>query len=154
MVRVSEGEPATADERERGSLESIEELLDHEDVSVVVRAVDRTQSIELPETAIRLLRDLVHHLARGRAVSVAPIVEVMPTQEAADYLHVSRPYLVKLLEQGAIPFEKTGTHRRVRFNDVKSYREQRQALAKLTELCQEIGLYDVPVDYVDLDEEE
>ena len=153
MVRVIEGEPVAADERERGSLGSIEELLDHEEVSVVVRAADQTQSIELPETATRLLRDLVHHLARGRAVSVAPLTEIMTTQEAADYLHVSRPFLVKLLEQGAIPFEKSGTHRRVRYDDVKSYQEQRQALAKLTDLSQELGLYDVPVDYDDVDKE-
>jgi excisionase family DNA binding protein len=153
MVRVIEGEPATADERERDSLGTIEQLLDHDDASVVVRAADRTQSVDLPETAVRLLHDLVHHLARGRAVSIAPVIEIMTTQEAADYLQVSRPFLVKLLEQGAIPFEKAGTHRRVRFDDVRIYQEQRQALARLTELSQEFGLYDVPIDYEDSDEE-
>jgi excisionase family DNA binding protein len=153
VARATEREPTTIDERERGALGIIERLLDHDEVSVAVQASGRTQSIELPETAVRLLRDLVHHLARGQSVSVVPTVEMMTTQEAANYLQVSRPFLVKLLEQGAIPFEKAGTHRRVRFADVKAYQEQRRALAMLTELSQQVGLYDAPVDYEDSDEE-
>lgn len=59
-------------------------------------------------------------------MSIAPINQVLTTQEAADFLEVSRPTLVKLLEDGEIPFEKVRRHRRVRLNDVVNYRDTRR----------------------------
>ena len=69
------------------------------------------------------------------------------TQEAADLLNVSRPHLIKLLEEGAINFERVGTHRRIRFEDLMEYKhkrdnERRKALKKLTQMAQEAGLYE------------
>ncbi len=69
-------------------------------------------------------------------------------QEAAELLNVSRPFLVKLLEQGAMPYTMVGTHRRIRFEDLTAYKEQRdnqrrESLKRLTQLSEEMGLYDV-----------
>lgn len=78
---------------------------------------------------------------------VIPVDEELTTQEAADILNVSRPYLVSLLEQGVIPFVKTGTHRRIPLGDLLEYKtrrdaQRRKALTELTQLSQELGLYD------------
>jgi excisionase family DNA binding protein len=86
-------------------------------------------------------------LASGNAIAILPLNKDLTTQEAADILNVSRPYLIKLLEQGDIPYVKTGTHRRVRLSDVLTYKhvrdaERRRALAKLTQLSQDMGIYD------------
>lgn len=107
----------------------------------------RGEEIELPESLFRVLRQIVYYLAHGRAVSVVPLNKELTTQEAADILNVSRPFLVKLLEQGDIPFVKTGAHRRIRFSDLMAYKQRRdaerqRALARLTEMSQEMGLYE------------
>jgi excisionase family DNA binding protein len=72
----------------------------------------------------------------------------LTTQQAADFLNVSRPYFIRLLEQGAIPHTKTGSHRRVRLDDVLAYKrqrdaERRRALDDLVALSQEMGLYEL-----------
>jgi excisionase family DNA binding protein len=71
----------------------------------------------------------------------------MTTQQAADFLNVSRPYLIKLLEQGEIPYIKVGSHRRIRFEDLMEYKQQRnskrrEGLKELTEFLQDEGFYD------------
>ncbi|HEY7832450.1 MAG TPA: helix-turn-helix domain-containing protein [Ktedonobacterales bacterium] len=76
-----------------------------------------------------------------------PLNKELTTQEAADLLNVSRPFLIKLLEQGGVPFAKTGSHRRIRFSDLMAYKHRRdadrqRALARLTQMSQEVGLYE------------
>lgn len=86
---------------------------------------DKAHEIELPTSALRLLVDILGELALGNAVKIVPIHAELTSQEAADMLNVSRPHLVKLLEEGQIPFTKTGRHRRVRFADLMAYKNQR-----------------------------
>lgn len=96
----------------------------------------------LPRQALALLRDILVEMAQGNAVTIVPTHAELTTQEAANILNVSRPHLVKLLSDGAIPFSKTGTHRRIRYQDLMAYKaesQQRslQALDELAELAQQ-----------------
>ena len=101
--------------------------------------------VELPTSALRLLVDILAELADGNAVQVVPVHAELTTQEAADLLNVSRPHLVKLLEDGALPFHRTGKHRRVRFADLMQFKAAReraseQAMKELAEQAQELSL--------------
>lgn len=104
----------------------------------------------LPPSAARLLLGILTEMGRGNAVSVSPIQAELTTNQAAELLNVSRPHLTKLLEDGAIPFRKVGTHHRVMLQDVLAYKKEmfakrHAALDELTALDQELGLYDEPV---------
>ena len=91
-----------------------------------------------------LLRTLIQ-VAEGNAVTIVPIHAELTTQEAANLLNVSRPYLVRLLEQGKIPFRKIGRHRRIMFEALLKYREKskeksRKLRQELTKDAQELDL--------------
>ena len=97
-----------------------------------------------PNSAIaNAIQEILQHFVRGEAIQVVPVFEDMTTQEAADWLHVSRPHLVKLLEQGQMPFYKVGNQRRIRFADLQAFQRQARenALDELSQLQQEMGLY-------------
>jgi excisionase family DNA binding protein len=105
------------------------------------------EQMPLPAEVDRVLRHAIEVMRQGKAVHVAPQNLVLTTQEAADLLDVSRPTLVKLLEDGAIPFDQPNRHRRVRLHDVLDYRArrhaaQRAALDELTAETSALGLYD------------
>jgi len=145
-MSVIEREPITASENERPALKKIEGVLNQEKRRPRLIGPDG-EEIELPLSVFRVLRQIIYHMMRGRAISVVPINKELTTQEAADILNVSRPYFVKLLEEGTIPFSEVGTHRRVRLSDLLAYKKvrdekRRKGLAELTALSQELGLYD------------
>ena len=105
------------------------------------------EEIELPESLFRLLKQAVHDMSQGRAVMLVSRDRMLTTQEAAGILNVSRPYLVKLLEENRISYTRTGTHRRINFEDLMAYKrkrdaERRRGLAELTQLGEEMGDYD------------
>ena len=126
----------------RASAEELSRLLGQMPESERARVQLDGNDLILPRQALALLRDLLVEMAHGNAVTIVPTHAELTTQEAANILNVSRPHLVKLLEDGAIPFSKTGTHRRIRYQDLMSYRdhrdqESRDALGELTAEAQE-----------------
>jgi excisionase family DNA binding protein len=147
MSAVLERDPVAARDEEHSQLAKIEGLYERFDEGQpgMVRLVGpNDQQIDLPESVVRLLRQIVHVLAQGEAVSIVPVHKELTTQQAADLLNVSRQYLVTLLERGELPFHKTGTHRRIKFGDLMDYKRRRDEarkvnLDKLTRLGQELG---------------
>ncbi len=110
-----------------------------------LRIIDGEQDLKIPIKAIRLLVDILDSMARGDAVSLVPVHAELTTQQAANILNVSRPYLVKLLENKEIPFHKSGVRRKVYFQDLMKYKEDQDkrsndALNKLTKEAQELGM--------------
>lgn len=116
--------------------------------SVKMQIVEEGQPkevVEIPATALRLLVGILNEMADGNVVTLVPTHATLTTQQAADFLNVSRPFLIGLLEKGQIPFRKTGTHRRVLFQDLLTYKnrtqtERRQSLKELAALSQELGM--------------
>jgi excisionase family DNA binding protein len=103
------------------------------------------ETVTIPTAAFRLLVTILAQMASGNAVRLIPHHAELTTQEAAELLNVSRPYVVRLLDEGRIPFRRVGTHRRVLFKDVMTYkaehrRARKAALDELSRLDQELGL--------------
>jgi excisionase family DNA binding protein len=103
------------------------------------------EKILLPDSAKRLLAHLLTEMGRGNAVRLVALHAELTTQEAADILNVSRPHLIKLLDEEKIPFHRVGSHRRIRFNDLAEYRRRfeehrQQAMNELAAQAQELGM--------------
>ena len=106
------------------------------------------QHHELPPSLFKVLMQAIPLLVRGEGVTIVPTHAALTTREAADILNVSRQYVVRLTDEGKLPFTRTGTHRRLRYEDVMVYKkvrdsERRQGLRNLTRMSRELGLYDV-----------
>ncbi len=111
-----------------------------------LRVIDGDGEIEVPVSALRMLVDILANMAEGNAISIVPIHAELTTQQTADFLGVSRPYLVGVIERGELPHHKVGTHRRVYFRDLLAYRDRqltlaKQAFAEMTTEAQRLGLY-------------
>lgn len=101
--------------------------------------------VKIPVSAFQFLSTILEHMSKGKAVSIIPADAEITTQKAADMLNVSRPHVVKLLEEGKLPFHKVGTHRRIALHDLEAYRakmekEREEALTELTRISQELDL--------------
>lgn len=85
---------------------------------------DQEAPIELPAGAVAMLLDILEAMAAGRGVTIIPENAELTTVQAAEVLNVSRPFLIRLLEEGVIRHRKVGTHRRIRMEDVMAYKMQ------------------------------
>lgn len=116
--------------------------------AAVLQFLDDDQDVvTVPREVAELIAEILAQLAAGRVVAAYPMHAELTTQQAADFLNVSRPHLVKLVDEGAIPHHKVGTHRRVYFKDVLTHKarqeeESRRALDELSRISEELGLYD------------
>lgn len=98
-------------------------------------------------------------MAQGKAITLVPVSPEITTTQAAEILNVSRPYLAKLLDEGAIPYHRVGTHRRIRLEDLLLYKshlkaQRKEGLEKLAQLSQEYELYDFCYEEEDIDPKE
>ena len=114
-------------------------------VHVKADAGESMQSFVLPAAAVHMLTNILVELGNGRDVRVMPTNTALTTQEAADMLNVSRPYLIRLLEEGKVRYHMVGTHRRIRLDDLMAYRHERdarsdEAMNELVREAQELGL--------------
>jgi len=110
-----------------------------------VKDADQDRPIELPAGAVALLMDILEAMAAGRGVTLIPENAELTTVEAAAALSVSRPFLIKLLEEGVIPYRKVGRHRRIRMEDLMAYkaRDDQEREAVLDELAREAQQQDM-----------
>jgi excisionase family DNA binding protein len=105
------------------------------------------REIEIPEPVCELLLLILKNLQAGRAISIVPEHQQLTTQRAADILGVSRPFLVRLLENGDIAFHMVGSHRRIYLRDLVEYKRQRdaarhEAINNMARAEMEAGTYD------------
>ncbi len=131
---------------EHSHLDELATKLDRLDAAPVLRGPEG-EEIALPAEVFDVLRGVVHAMAHGQAVTFAPVHTRLTTQEAAELLGISRPTLVKLLDEKAIPYEQPGRHRRLLLSDVLEYRERRSSerrasLDRMVEIAEEAGMYE------------
>lgn len=114
-------------------------------VQLITENTEAMTTIVVPSVAFRFFVDVLAELANGNAITVAPVHAELTTQQAADLLNVSRPYLVKLLDQREIPYRRVGNRRKVRLVDLIDYKRRDETLRRdiadeLTREAQRIGL--------------
>jgi excisionase family DNA binding protein len=107
----------------------------------------KEESLLIPSVAYELLIDILSQISQGNAVTLVPVQAELSTQQAANLLNVSRPYLIKLLESKKIPYRKIGKHRRILAKDLYQYKadidaKRSHSLDKLTALTEELDLYE------------
>jgi len=138
----------------------LERKLAQESYSSLISAIDQLKTdqaeieieetgekITLPVKALTLLGEILKAMSQGKPISIVPLATEVTTQSAAEVLGCSRPYLVKLLEEGKIEYTKVGKHRRIKYEDIIDYKrkmkeEQKKRLIEMMHNDEDLGLYD------------
>lgn len=142
MLRGSELDDAAT------ALEHLRAYLSNAQAAGKVRIVPEgtaEEAVVVPALAFRLFVEVLAQLANGNAVTIVPIHAELTTQQAADLLNVSRPYVIKLLDDGEIEYRRVGNRRKIRFEDLAEYTRRRsdttrEALEELTREAERLGL--------------
>jgi len=123
--------------------------LDHSRAAAITLQTDTEEqpTVELPPAALKVIGHLLGEMSEGRAVTLMPSQQEMSTVQAANFLNVSRPFVIKEIETGRLPCRKVGSHRRIAFDDLVAYAKQmregqKAALECMAENERELGLED------------
>lgn len=127
------------------ALTAILEQLDSDRTEIEIE--ESNHKIVVPVRALKLFSNILKAMGQGKPISLVPVATEVTTQKAAEILGCSRPFLVKLLEEGKIEFVKVGKHRRIKFEDVLKFKkqmkvEQKKHIIDMMNFDEEIGLYD------------
>ncbi|MDF1571950.1 MAG: excisionase family DNA-binding protein [Bacteroidales bacterium] len=114
----------------------------------LIEIEETKERIRIPISALKLLAKILEEISKGNPISIVPLATEVTTQATAEILGCSRPHVVKILEEGKIPYTKVGKHRRVQYEDVINYKKQmkkkqKSDIQKLMELDEESGMYDI-----------
>ena len=117
----------------------------HRSLSIRVESDGKGETIPIPLALFDMVIDILTNMARGNAVTIVPLHAELTTQESADLLNVSRPFVIQLVDAGRLPHRKVGTHRRILFADLLEYKRNSnadclQALKEMTRQAQELGM--------------
>lgn len=128
------------------SIRKISKLHKNNKTSIEFAVKEDGTTFQLPVSALDSIETILKNLSEGKNSEIVSEIQYLTTQQAADYLDVSRPFVVRLMEAGKLPYKKVGRHRRVLFSDLKNYEEKQQQIAlgklkKLTEESQLLNLY-------------
>ena len=139
-------DPITIPASQQDQVQELRKLMQREGKASLV-GKGGEPALELPDAVYSLLLRILDGMKEGKAISVVPHMQDLTTQEAANFLGVSRPFFVKLLDTGKLPHHMTGTHRRVYLKDLMEYRHRRDhdkidAINRIAQFEETIGLYD------------
>jgi len=129
------------------SYDSLSAIIEQLNTETEIEIEETQDKIIVPLRALKLFGSILKAMAEGKPVSIVPQATEVTTQKAAEILGCSRPHLVKLLEEGKIPFVKIGKHRRILFEDVMEFKnqmkaEQKKHLIDMMNSDEELGIYD------------
>ncbi len=148
-VREVSTPPLNAKDREmvRIAQRCIMASLDHSRAAAITLTTDAGEhpTVDLPPAALRLIGQLLGAMSEGRPIVLMPTQQELTTVEAANFLNVSRPFVIKEIESGRLPHRKVGSHRRVALDDLLKYAnqmraQQADALERMAENARELGL--------------
>jgi excisionase family DNA binding protein len=149
--RIREVVPPPMSEREREmariAQRCIMEALDHSRAAAIMLITDTGEhpTVDVPPAALKLIGQLLGAMSEGRPITLMPAKREFSTVEAANFLNVSRPFVIKEIEEGRLPHRKVGTHRRVAFEDLLEYarkmrENQASALERMADDARKVGL--------------
>lgn len=130
------------------SHEALSQILERVHSTMTEIEIEETkEKLQIPSRALELLNEILRAMSQGKPISIVPVATEVTTQMAAEILGCSRPHLVKLLENGELDFIKVGRHRRIKFEDVVSYKQkmkakQKSLLIEMMNSDEELGGYD------------